>query len=404
MKDRIKYLDKLRFFAIFCIIMLHVLSIFRWKYFSINTTNFLLMTLIDTFTRVGIPIFFMLTGILMFQKQDENYKVFLKKRVLKLFYSYFFACIIYYGYNIIVKKVPISIYEFLREVTSGSVEYHLWYMPVIILIYILIPFIKKIAENLKQEELRNMIGIVFVLSNVFIGISSLLAANNYYLLQKFTFPNLIGYMNYLFLGYYLYKYDIKITKKLILLSIISILLIPICTYLVSTESINDVFLDSLSLFVFYPSCFIFIWFKNHKNIEFSKKIENFIKKNVDSIFYVYLIHVLVLSIIQNICLKIISNASLEMDFLLIITFWLITTIISFLLAIVWLRLKQWIMNHYEKISIILMHIISILFIVFFILVLGNLLLNPYHFIKLNRLETGLGILGMIGLYYFLYKF
>ena len=91
MTKRIKYLDGLRFFAIFSIVLLHVNSFFRNKYIQYSSIKFLILTFFDGFTRMGVPIFFMLTGVLMFTKKEKNnnYLEFLKKRVLRLVYAYF---------------------------------------------------------------------------------------------------------------------------------------------------------------------------------------------------------------------------------------------------------------------------------------------------------------------------
>lgn len=51
MKDRVKYLDGLRFFAIMNVILIHVFGLFRHQYFSTNNLKYTLVTFADSFTR-----------------------------------------------------------------------------------------------------------------------------------------------------------------------------------------------------------------------------------------------------------------------------------------------------------------------------------------------------------------
>ena len=383
MRRRILYLDRLRFFAILTIILLHIIALFRWKYFNINNNYFILLTFLDSFTRVGIPIFFMLTGTLMFPKKDEKYKEFFKNRVLKLIIAYFSFCIVYYIYNVLIGKYSFSIYEFLRLSTSGSIAYHLWFMPIIILIYIFIPFIKKIVLHLKNKELLNMIIIIFILGNCLIGLEAILERYNYYLLGNFTLPNLIVYTNYLFIGYYLSINELKVNKRLIILSIISIILIPLLTVLVSTNEINDIFLNSLSPLVVFPSVLVFLLFKNNK-IEVTK-LDQVIIRNINNIFYVYLVHALVINIILLLFPIINNNHNIIIDLLLIPLLFVITTFISFGILNIYNYLKKIIIKNYSTILKVLLMTFSIIFITIFTIVIINLLLNPYNFIRINYL-------------------
>ena len=399
MKKRIEYLDKLRLLAISSIILLHAISLFRFKYFPVSTMNYFWMTFLDSFTRFGVPVFFMLTGILMFQKEDEKtYFEFFRKRVFKLIIAYVFFSGIYYGYHIITNHAGFSVLELVREVTSSQTEYHLWFLPSMILIYFFIPFLKKFVIVLSKVELRRIIRLIFLLGNLFIGVNAVSAVFGYPILSDFTLPNLIGYTNYCFLGYYLDKYQFKVSKKMILLAILSILCMPIATVLVSRGEINDVFMNSLSIFVVYPTSLIFLWVKNH-----TKKNPAWVKVLSEKSFYVYLIHVLFLSLLERHFLERIANGSLKEDFGMIVFLWIGVAICSFLFAFIWMFLKEWFQKRREEIS----HFLVKLFLgIVFILLIGiilNFWINPYHFIQLNYGFTLFSGMVLIGIYVLLNK-
>ena len=96
MNKRIKYLDELRVLSIILIIALHVIAYFCYKYYEVNTLKFSFIILLNAFTRVGVPMFFMMTGVLMLTKKDEKYLDFFKKRVMRLIIAYLFFSVIYY--------------------------------------------------------------------------------------------------------------------------------------------------------------------------------------------------------------------------------------------------------------------------------------------------------------------
>ncbi len=339
MKKRVKYLDGLRFVAILNVILIHVLGIFRHQYFSTSTLKYTLVTFFDCFTRIGVPLFFMLTGILMLTKKekDENYFKFFKKRVLKFLLTYLLFSIIYYIYSHFDSNM--SIYEFLAIMTSDRPMYHLWFMPVIILIYIFIPFLKKLIKTLSKKELEIIILIIFLLGNTFNAISAISLTFGPQLLINFSLPNLIIYMNYLFIGYYVYKYDIKITKTKVILSIISIILMPICSFIISKDGIKDLFLGGTSPFVIMPTIVVFLFFKNnYSKVKMPNIIDNFISNNAGNIFYIYLWHVLVVEILNKILLKYRINARFLEDIIWMIIYYIITIIISFIIAIIWDKL------------------------------------------------------------------
>ena len=335
---RVKYLDELRLFAILNVILLHVLSLFRYLSYDKNIVDFTIWTFFDSLTRVGLPIFFMLTGILMFQKKDEDYFEFIKKRVVRLVLAYFFFSIVYYISGMIINHDKFSLYNFVSLTTSGTIIYHLWFMPVIIIIYMFIPFLKKLVNSLTEKEIRIMIILIFLLGNCIAGFRMLFS--NYDIMYSFLLPNIIIYTNYLFIGYYLYKYEIKMDPLFIVLSILSIIGMTITTLIISKTAVEDFFLNSLSPLVVLPSCFVFLLFKKNKDKIIPEWLDNFMLKHNKDIFYVYLIHALIILIIKTIFPSILTNTNLFINVVITIVLFMVVTFISFFLIWLWDKLKE----------------------------------------------------------------
>lgn len=336
MKKRLEYLDGLRIFALLSIILLHVLKILRYKYYGTSSLLYFIYTAIDSPTRVGVPIFFMLTGILMLNKKEEkDYFAFFKKRVVKLIIAYFVVSIIYLLFDIYVNDLSITWKESLELITSSIVKHHMWYLPVIILIYSFIPYLKKLVDSLKRNELEILIGIIFVLGSVMFFISVVTQRLNHELMLNFILPDLIIYMNYLFIGYYIDKYDIKISKKLIIATIISLILLPVTTYWISRYLVLDSLLNSKSPFVIAPSVLVVLLFK-----KYYIKENKIISSIVPCVFYMYLIHILVLETLRIYFDPIIYKLSGISEVGITILLYVLVVIISYVLSIIYIKIKE----------------------------------------------------------------
>ena len=257
MNKRVEYADTLRFMAIIFIIALHTFARFRYNDIVNNSPYYVILPIIDSCMRTGVPIFFMLTGAFMLNKKiEDDYFVFLKKRMPKLIIPFFLISIIYYLPLECNPHENTSIIGFFIKFTSfGGTEFHLWFMYVIIMIYFLIPFINKFVKVLTKEDLKKIIIIIIVFGNLFNTISKICISYNIGLLNGFLLPDFIIYINFLLMGYYLYNYDLNTKEKKCIysLAIISVILMSIANYFYIANDINDFMLNCESIFPVFPS-------------------------------------------------------------------------------------------------------------------------------------------------------
>ena len=307
-RNRVKYCDALRLIAIFSVVMIHVLAMYRDTYIATNKLYYGIVTFFDSLTRTGVPIFFMITGAFMLSKKEEfKYKDFIKKRVPKLCIPFLIISIIYYIYNGYINKETVSILNFIEVFTSGGgVKYHFWFMYTIITLYLFIPFLKVLVQNLKCNDLKILITIIFIFGNLLNTINLFTTKIGIPLFSGFILNNLIIYTNYVFLGYYLYKYEVKpeIRKKIYIIGVLSILALPIADVFYQGNTRMDVLVTATSIFPFFPSISIFLLFKyNYNKWKIPNIIEKFINRTTPLIFYIYMVHVLIMEIIGRIILK-----------------------------------------------------------------------------------------------------
>lgn len=339
MKNRVKYCDALKAMSIVLVILIHVFAIYRDIYFNSNKLYYTIISYGDSFTRVAVPIFFMITGAFMLGKKPEkSYKEYLFKRIPKLVIPLIIFSVIYYIYESYKSSQSLSILRFFQEVTTyGGVKYHFWFMYEMIRIYLLIPFISVLAKSLKRKELKNLIILIFIMGNL-INMAQLFSwkygLNLFYGVSLSSFAICI---NYLLLGYYLYKYNIKekTRKKIYILGIISILLIPVFDLLYNDSIRSDISYVITSIFPILPSIATFILFKNnYANLRVPDRLEKIITTTSTNSLYIYMIHVIILEYVNKYLALLIPQDRFIHNIILIPITLIITFILSYIGAII----------------------------------------------------------------------
>lgn len=336
-KMRVNYCDFLRLISITSVILIHVLADFRDFYLVHDKKYYFLLTFLDSITRTGVPIFFMLTGFFMLNsKKNESYSLFLKKRLPKLIIPFVLISLLYYIYESHKIGKDISIMDFFNLFTQNKIKYHFWFMYDIILIYLIIPFLNKLVNSLKREELKSLIILIY-LSNILCIVKLLSNLFNLDLLGSFIYPQLIIYINYLFVGYYLRNYDISQNKKkhIYIFSIISLIMMPIVDFILTGNLRNDSALVASSPFSFIMSIGLFIFIKdNYDKIRFNSKAEKILSYTSEIIFYIYMMHVIIMELIKRILIKFISINSFRSSCLLIFLLFIFTFFISYIVSMI----------------------------------------------------------------------
>ncbi len=342
-KKREIYSDILKIFSIFLVVVIHVIAEYRLKYFMVNGKYYFILTFIDSFTRVAVPIFFMITGTFMLSKKTDKYSTYLKQRIPKLFIPLLLISIFIYIFNYNKAGINHPIITFGVLFLNNRISYYLWFMYAIILIYLLIPFLQVLVQNLNKKKLLYLIILLAVLSNGFNTIYLLTERYNHGILSSFILPHMFSYINYLFIGYFLH--DCKISKKnkilLLILSIISICLMPIADHFFINGSRADEMLNATSIFPIIPSVFTYILFKDYFNNKRLSETFNKVTAKISScVIYIYIIHMQIIGEIEKILSKVWTSDHIIEDILRTIIVSIITFIISFVISYIIVTIKE----------------------------------------------------------------
>ena len=329
---KISYLNILKILGSVAVVLIHVISR-SWYDLSPNSTNFTYLTIFDSLVRWAVPIYFMVTGAIFLNEEKKiTFKDLFFKYILRIFLIFFFWNMLYGCLTSIVYDHTFSLNIFMNNLLGtlqGKNVYHLWFLLLIIGFYLCVPILKLITKKENQKIIEYFLIILFIFT-------SLLTSLNLFFDFTFNYTILFsGYIIYFILGYYLNTFEISKNKKIIIytLGIMGALTTIIGTIFYSRYigAPNEKFFTYLSPNVLFMATALFTFiksvFKNKQEIK-SKIINSLI----ESYFGVYLMHGLVLGILEK--LKII-NFNIPLPLLVLLTttiVYLITYLISFVMG------------------------------------------------------------------------
>ena len=204
--ERVLYLDAIRGAATIAVIFLHIAA--QNFYINPHEPAWNIFNLIESSARWGVPVFVMISGALFLQK-DISIKDIFRKYIFRIAVTYAFWSALYaslFKYH----NGNVGMKDFLREFLLG--HYHMWYLPMIAGLYLVIPLMKPITQDELAEKWFIVLGCIITI--VLPQISSLAPIFPFSKEFSDTLKKLIdmpqvrlvqGYSFYFILGHYLNK-------------------------------------------------------------------------------------------------------------------------------------------------------------------------------------------------------
>lgn len=288
-ETKILWPDAIRIISVFFVILIHTTAsvVLSWK--QINAADWMFANIYDSIARVSVPLFVMLSGALLINKND-SLKTFFKKRLKRILLPWIFWGTIL----LLISGVTINIYNFkiilIENFLSGF-----WFMPMIAGIYIVTPIIKKFAVNATKNELKYFLTVWFLIASLIPTTKSLFPLEIY-----FINPSWFAYLGYFVGGYYIVHRS-KISENYLQLSKIiyvsSLLFTIFGTYYLSNK--NDQFsghlYEYLSVNVLLMSFSSFIILFNYfKKITLKNRLKQYIHIISENSFGVLLSHIILI--------------------------------------------------------------------------------------------------------------
>lgn len=269
----------------------------------------------------------MITGVTFLNKEISIKKLY-KKYIFRLFIIYLFWSILYVlvftDYN------NLSLLNIVEDIIKGY--YHLWFIYAMIGLYIIIPFLKKIAENKRLTEYFLIIW--FLIGSVFYTLGEIPALRNIYIViqDRLSLFFVLGYSGYSVLGYYIYKYDIPYKKRKVIYFLGIFGAIFTILFAQVNKGNNTFIYENMLPSVVVMSIAIFTIFRNNKMLnEKHRHLLNIAHYTLG----IYLVHPIIFKIIKNMRINtIITNPLINIPALVIIIF-----IASMIITIIFKKIK-----------------------------------------------------------------
>ena len=290
---RKNYISILNVLACIGVVILHT---FETGYTS--DANFVFEVLIRAIAYCAVPVFFMITGATLIDYRERyDTKTFFKKRLLKVIIPLIIWSIIYFIINFFKGKFSINdlsfkfVFEYFFLVKTNPI---FWFFVVIIGIYLAIPVISLIPQESRRKAFLYIIIITFVFNQFLPDLLYHLNLNyNYDLKFPLTYS---GWISFIFIGYYIDKYEIVKNHRVIIyvLGIIGFLTMVVPTIFIAyhkNESCSwfDEYYDAPC--VLY-SASVFLLFKSKtNNNQIVTKIMPFFNFVAPTTLGIYVLHI-----------------------------------------------------------------------------------------------------------------
>lgn len=346
-KKRIIKLDIARTFAILCVILCHsseaLYQINKSGWNALSNQSRIFMILSHTIGRLGVPIFLFLSGALLLKKSidsDEDVFKFYKYNLLPLFIVNEIWVVIYNIFFYFTNQRNNVTLEFLIKELLCLKQVpvpNMWYFPMILGMYLGIPFVAKIVKTFSFKSLSILLSGTFIVSFALPAINILLkifgVANKWNSLLDISFFG-GAYGLYIVLGYFIAN------NKLINLTNLHIWIITIISFgltlFMQLISYSDV--SRYTFNVWYDNPFllictagIFILFNRIDDLKINKtfsKFFTFMSKISLSLFF---LHYIIQYLLKPYIIKINVKIPIKM-LILYLSIIVICTLISLLLS------------------------------------------------------------------------
>lgn len=306
-KERSWYLDYMRIIATVAVVMIHVSS-YRFQAVEVTSTEWAVMNFYDSVARYAVPIFLMLSGALFLQDDKKiEVKQLYGKYILRIVTAFVFWSFLY--------TVYINGQKGWQKVLTGFIEgyTHLWYLFLIVGFYMIVPFLKQMANSKELTRYFLILGFVFtffipevigLLKNSPNELFSVIGKATNNALKDMDFRFAAGLVFYFVGGAYLNKITLNKTARIVvyLFGAAGFLATIAITYVLTLEKGEPVttYYNHFKINVLLESIGVFVFCK----YELARLKPNKVMQKVILIlskysFGVYLVHMLVRNVLAK---------------------------------------------------------------------------------------------------------
>ena len=156
MQPKIYWIDNLRGIACLMVVMIHTTTWYVTNAHSVSPVTWDIANVLNSASRVSVPLFFMISGYLFFGERSAQPRHFLRIGLCLIFYS---AIAMLY----IALFTSINLELALKNLLQKPVFYHLWFFFAIAVIYLVSPLIQ--VKNVGGKMLLVLMVVIGIIAN-----------------------------------------------------------------------------------------------------------------------------------------------------------------------------------------------------------------------------------------------
>lgn len=339
MQNRVKWIDFVRATAISMVVLCHVTEyVYQFSAEALQNIGVVRATSgLASFTigRLGVPLFLMISGYLLLNRtyDETDCLRFWRKNVLRLFLCTECWFLIYDVYLVLTGVESFSVINiledllFLQPVNMGFT----WYLPMILGMYILLPFVANALHSMKPSLLifPVLIYIVYSFVNVYLNRVSQL----FFTVPLTNVPFSLGFSGGCYGIYFILGYAKGFLKRvsscaLSAISIFSFICVVVEQY-IATVGGYEIYVWYDDLFLLICSVCLFELLSRIQRLKYYRVIYSVSRTS----FAIYLLHVIVLRTIGVYVIQIGSREVLTVICLWVLTF-LLTCAVTYVIQLI----------------------------------------------------------------------
>lgn len=208
---RIVWIDVIKIVAAFLIVMQHSMAVEWAERMALNDLQWKIINLVFIVSRMGVPLFFMCSGVTMFRRK-HSIKEIVSKSLPHILVPYAFWMCIYGCIDAVgASSLRVAVNAIIKSVVFG--RYHTWFIATLIGLYLVTPLIQEFVYNRKLLAYFLALSVLFTVIFPYagrIGDDRIVTT-----LNDFNMHFVVGYVIYYLIGFYIS--ELEIGRKMTLL-------------------------------------------------------------------------------------------------------------------------------------------------------------------------------------------
>ncbi len=297
--DRLVWIDKIKIVAAFLIVMQHCLANEWTERMAINDVQWHIINLAFIISRMGVPLFFMCSGVTMFRRKHSIKEIFLVNLpnilVPYVFWMLIYGCIDAIGSS----SLRVAINAVIKPVIFG--KYHTWFIATLVGLYLVTPLLQ---EFVYKRHLLIYFLILSCVFTVFVPYASKLGDDRLVdTLSDFNMNLVAGYVMYYLIGYFIR--NLRCYRRVFIISI-ALFITAYCTcHWLCVYTVDDLqhdiqnYYSAFSIIGIILAVSFFIMMMSSADKQYSEGVNNVIHEWAKLGIGIYFAHPLLIPLIEN---------------------------------------------------------------------------------------------------------